>query len=190
MQPGETIKKTLQRLGGATAKLSSAERWKRKKAGIVDENAALVTKLTELTNNILTELGNMDVYQETYEQIQSKINRKSKNAGASSSNADQELDMYADDFETKEQSKLGSKSEDAKVEEKEDSKEEEEEEEKVLRWEYKWKDSDTEIHGPHTTEQMLNWSNDGHFKDGVVVRKVGEDTKFYSSNRIDFDLYL
>lgn len=53
---------------------------------------------------ILTRLGNMDVYQETYEQIQAKINRKDKKE--KSIVKEPELDMYADDFDVKEKEKL------------------------------------------------------------------------------------
>lgn len=46
----------------------------------------------------------MDVYQETYEQIQAKINRKEKKE--KSIVKEPELDMYADDFDVKEKEKL------------------------------------------------------------------------------------
>lgn len=70
MEPRETIVKTLRRLGGNN-RLTTAERWKLKKAGLsTDGGPSLkVTRLTELANQILTTDGNMDVYQETYEQI-------------------------------------------------------------------------------------------------------------------------
>lgn len=70
MEPRETIAKTLRRLGG-NKRLSTAERWKMKKAGLSIEggSSSKVTRLTELANQILTTNGNMDVYQETYEQI-------------------------------------------------------------------------------------------------------------------------
>lgn len=70
MEPKETISKTLRRLGG-NKRLSTAERWKLKKAGLSIDggSSSKVTRLTELANQILTANGNMDVYQETYEQI-------------------------------------------------------------------------------------------------------------------------
>lgn len=73
MEPKETIAKSLRRLGG-NKRLTTAERWKLKKAGLSTEEGSplKVTRLTELANQILTANGNMDVYQETYEQI-SKI---------------------------------------------------------------------------------------------------------------------
>lgn len=196
MKSGETVKKTLQRLGSKTAKLSSIERWRRKKAGIIDENAELVTKFTELANEILTQMGNMDIYEETYEMIEAKINKRS--GGKIDISKDAELDMYADDFDSKEKSKLnaGATTENKDTDENNKQQQENSEEEStaLLRnqvlWEYKWKQDDTEIHGPFTTEQMQQWVDENYFKTGVFVRKVGEGTNFYSSNRIDFELYL
>ncbi|KAK9889409.1 hypothetical protein WA026_004682 [Henosepilachna vigintioctopunctata] len=72
MKPGETVNKALNRLGGSNKKLSSVERLKKKKAGTLIENED-VTKLTALANQNLTSLGNMDVYQETYEAISKKV---------------------------------------------------------------------------------------------------------------------
>lgn len=189
MQPKETIKKTLQRLGGKSAKMSSAERWKMKKAGIVDPNAALVTELTELTNTILTRMGNMDIYEETYEQIHAKYAPKTQldataANGASSSANDDELDMYADNFDTKEKIKLdaGSSSKTGDADGGDISSE--------VMWEFKWKQTDSEVHGPYSSAQMQQWVTEGYFQDGVFVRKSGQDSQFNSSNRIDFELYL
>jgi len=60
-------------------------------------------------------------------------------------------------------------------------------------WEYKWEDkTDAEIHGPFTSLQMLEWTEDNYFPDGVFVRKTSSapDGAFYSSRRIDFELYV
>ena len=60
-------------------------------------------------------------------------------------------------------------------------------------WEYKWEDkSDAEIHGPFSSLQMLEWTNENYFPDGVLVRKTSTapDGPFYSSRRIDFELYV
>lgn len=199
MEPRETIKKALQRLGKKIEKVSTQERFRRKKLGIVDPNAELVTQLTELTNRVLTKMGNMDVYEETYEQIQQKYGSKLKGSsvlgGPSSSAAvtiddEDELDMYADDFDTKEKESIKEKDpreSETAVEAKESATTEGDENQ--LRWEYKWKESDTDTHGPFSSEQMQNWVDDGYFKDGVLVRKVGTDSQFYTSNRVDFELY-
>lgn len=56
-------------------------------------------------------------------------------------------------------------------------------------WEYKKEENSTEIKGPYTSEQMDKWAQSGHFGKGVFVRKCGTD-RFYTSSRIDFDLYI
>ena len=52
-------------------------------------------------------------------------------------------------------------------------------------------DATDEIHGPYTSEEMLEWTEGGFFKDKpIVVRKTtSKDSTFYNSIRIDFDLY-
>lgn len=192
MQPKETIKRTLQRLGGKSAKMSSAERWKMKKAGIVDPNAVLVTELTELTNTILTRMGNMDIYEETYEQIHSKYSAKTKLDTKSDTNdptsTNDELDMYADNFDAKEKNKLIGGGAVGVSNENADKKDENLAVE--VMWEFKWKQSDSEVHGPYSSAQMQQWVTEGYFNDGVFVKKFGQESQFNSSNRIDFELYL
>ena len=70
-----------------------------------------------------------------------------------------------------------------------DAKKEEEMSTDDIMWEYKWKHEDTEIHGPFSSSEMLAWTDEDFFKGGVLVRKVGSSGDFYSSARIDFDLY-
>jgi len=55
-------------------------------------------------------------------------------------------------------------------------------------WEFKWKSDDSELHGPHASQTMLDWQEEGYFSEGVLVRKVG-GSDFLDSKRIDFDLY-
>lgn len=208
MQPKETIKRALQRLGGRSARMSSAERWKQKKAGIVDPNAVLVVELTELTNTILTKMGNMDVYEETYEQIHAKYAAKTTvHDGHSSSNStpakpviDEALDMYADDFDTKEKSLISVPTDvaptdadlmkpPAAVGNSVKFAVPDAAEQSVL-WEFKWKQEDDEVHGEFSSAQMQHWVEEGYFKEGVFVRRCGQTTSFNTSNRIDFELYM
>lgn len=177
MKPGETIKKAIQRLG-KLSKISSAERWRRKKAGIVENPSSdQVILLTELADGILTNTGNMSIYEETFEQIQRKVQK-------GSAAVCDPLDMYADDFDAKEKGKLDQPAATVNPEEVSSS-------ESELKWEFKWKQEEEQIYGPFPTTQMQGWVDEGYFKDGVFVRKLGaEDSKFYSSNRIDFELYL
>lgn len=58
--------------------MTTAERWKKKKESKTqteeeDSNSVKITKLTELANELLTRTGNMDIYQESYEQIKNKV---------------------------------------------------------------------------------------------------------------------
>lgn len=185
MQPKESINKTLQRLNKSKMKISTAQRIKMKKEGIVDEASETITKITGIVNEILTRTGNMSVYELTYEQIQLKVKDLGDKAEAGSSK-EPELDMYADDFDEKEKKlrePAGKSVTFAKPEDKS-------EEEPSLMWEYKLTQSeDGDILGPFTTEQMSKKADDGDFKGNVFVRKVGEE-RFYSSARIDFELYL
>lgn len=59
-------------------------------------------------------------------------------------------------------------------------------------WEFKWIDKEGEpVHGPCSSEHMQKWLEEGYFKDGVWVRRCDQpDAKFYSSKRIDFELYM
>ncbi|XP_030751712.1 CD2 antigen cytoplasmic tail-binding protein 2 homolog [Sitophilus oryzae] len=181
MKPKETINKALKRLGGDDTKLSSVERLKRKKAGTL-KTSEDVTKLTELANQILTRLGNMDIYQETYEQITSKI--KVKDGKSKDMVQEPELDMYADDFDVKEKEKLKEPSISDNTETSDNTSENIE-----LQWELKWSAEDSKIEGPYTTNQMIKWQRENYFKPGAVVRKHGENSNFYSLSRIDFELY-
>lgn len=71
-------------------------------------------------------------------------------------------------------------------------------------WEFKWKTEDAELHGPHTSQKMLDWQvnecpqmrlnvtslqESGFFDAGILVRKVGTE-EFRDSKRIDFELYV
>lgn len=191
MQPKESINKTLQRLNKSKLKITTAQRWKMKKQGIVDESSENITKITGIVNEILTKTGNMNVYELTYEQIENKIKEMSDKVNACSSK-DTELDMYADDFDVKEQTKLKDPAEitgKTVTFSSETATKEIVDDEPQLMWEYKITQDDDTILGPFTTEQMAKKVDDGDFKSSVFVRKVGED-RFYSSARIDFDLYL
>lgn len=117
----------------------------------------------------------MDIYQETYEKISSIINKDNKKKD------DSELDMYADDFDQKEKESMNKS---VPSENNEDDGPEE------VKWEFKWKQDDDELSGPHSTEQMHKWSSEGYFKTGVWVRRHGKESQFYSSNRMDFELYM
>ncbi|CAL7947491.1 unnamed protein product [Xylocopa violacea] len=189
LQPGETVSKALCRLGKGKKRLSTADRWKRKqekKPVEEDQNSISITKLTELANELLTRTGNMDIYQESYEQIKRKVEQGEKHAHPSKQEA--ELDMYSDDFDVKEKAKLdGSES---NVNEANNFANDETKKEEIM-WELKWsQDENAEVHGPHTSEQMHEWAKEGYFKSGAWVRRTGQNNQFYNAARVDFELYL
>lgn len=185
MQPGESVNKTLQRLNKSKIKVSTAQRFKMKKEGIIDEASENITKITGIVNEILTKTGNMNVYELTFEQIKLKMKDVGdKNAAGSSK--DVELDMYSEDFDEKEKQLKEPSGKSVTFKKPEDPAEPEE---PSLMWEYKLTQEDETILGPFTTEQMSKKADNGDFKENVFVRKVG-DERFYSSARIDFDIYL
>ncbi|XP_031350292.1 CD2 antigen cytoplasmic tail-binding protein 2 homolog [Photinus pyralis] len=103
LDPNETISQALRRWGTRNRNLSSIERLTLKKTRTLDPNTE-VTKLTELANKILNETGNMDIYQETYEMINRKI--EASESKQLKSAKEPCLDMYADDFDKKEAENL------------------------------------------------------------------------------------
>lgn len=134
----------------------------------------------------------MDIYEETFEKIQSKVREFDDKQAASSSKMETDaLDLFADDFDEKEKVKVVTFKTPAKPEESTEDNESTE-----VMWEYKIKQEDSEILGPFSSQQMQNKVDSGEFKEHVFVRKVvknrsgDDDEKFYTSSRIDFDLYI
>lgn len=183
VKEGETIAKALKRLGG-NKKMSSAQKWKLKKMGSLekeseDQNMADFLRLTELANKIM-ETGNMDIYQETYEMINFKVQK------ASAPPAEPEMDMFAE--EDKDVDKKGSK-EESETSKASDGKKAPTKLDAIM-WELRWKNEDTEeIYGPFTNEKMLQWQDSGYFEKGAYVRKSKQNGQWYSTKRIDFELY-
>ncbi|KAE8744768.1 hypothetical protein FOCC_FOCC008584 [Frankliniella occidentalis] len=199
MKPKETVKQSLQRLGGSGS-LSASERLRRKKAGLDLGNPGdkqAVTDLTELANNILNRTGNMDIYQETFEYISQQISASENktNTELPKQAVDAELDMYADDFDVKAKEQKVRKEEEAAAAEAQTKSNKEEggySKEPEVTWEFKWKKDDSEFHGPHDSEQMQKWLDEGHLKGDEWVRKVRSDgeSEFYSIKRVDFEIYM
>ncbi|KAH3876852.1 CD2 antigen cytoplasmic tail-binding protein 2 homolog [Dreissena polymorpha] len=173
--------------------------------------------LTELADKVLSS-GNMEVYEMTHEKIRYELKKMETGNGRPNvfekkmDDDDDALDMFADDFDKKETDKIGKdyaasdaseaanngdtnkedgkKAEVEKDEGKNAVKASVEEPRGEVMWEYRWEDKDSEeVHGPFTSTQMNDWQEEGFFKGGVYCRKVGTSSQFYSSKRIDFDLY-
>merc|ERR1712032_620499 len=93
MRPGESVAKSLRRLGGGQKAVSQSQRWKKKKAGAVEdpkekENKEQMLKLTGIADEILTRSGNMEIYEMTYEGILFKIKaEEEKKVGKKSGNS-------------------------------------------------------------------------------------------------------
>ncbi|XP_022228609.2 CD2 antigen cytoplasmic tail-binding protein 2 homolog [Drosophila obscura] len=177
LKEDESVQQALKRLGNQRPAVTTLERIKQKKAGIVDPKTQDILKLTELANEVLIKTGNMNIYEETSESIKLKLTDL---PSTSKAKIDSEVDMYSDDFDLKEsqlvkaRTKLNQSLTDSSA----------------VMWEFKWTQNSDEIHGPFATDKMLKWSKEKYFKNGVYARKCGEKSNFYSSNRIDFELYL
>lgn len=209
LKPKESVAKALRRLGGNKKPLSSTERWKRKKAGYVEDPAEKAAKesmlaLTGLADTIITRSGNMEVYDETFESITYRIQEEEKKHDKKTEipeNVDDEdaLDMFGDSFDDKpkenEPTNGNTKPDETKGANGAHKPEGESESSAIslddeVMWEFKWKnEEDAELQGPFSSTKMLEWADSGYFKDGVWCRRPDKGGDFTSSKRIDFDLY-
>jgi len=204
MQPGETILKAIKRLGGkSSARANASSRWKlNKKKGSEgkeeegDEDEAendkqKMLELTELADKLL-HTGRMEIYNDTYEKLNHIVSLttcggSNRTIGAAADD-DECLDMFGEAFDekVKEPEAGGSKAqENSGVVDKARA------DDKVM-WEFKWENIDeAKVYGPHSSSEMQNWVDDGYFADGVWVRRSDQpEAQFYTSKRVDFDLYL
>ena len=125
MKPGETIAKSLRRLGGNKGKMqSSSQRWKAKKqktqgeAGEQsEEDKTKFLKLTELADKVLSS-GNMEVYEMTYEKVTFLLKKlePTKTEIPEDMDNDDALDMFAENFDKGAGGDEGSKKEKSPVE--------------------------------------------------------------------------
>lgn len=159
LDTGETVQKAIQRLGKIGKRSIGSK--------LQPEGEVARSKMLELiaAADQVLDAGDMDIYERSLEQLKYRLNEAQKvSQGA--------LDMFADPNDGHE--------EEAQV--STDS---------SVSWYLKWDDSDdAEVYGPLTNEQMLHWSGEGYFDKGAWVRQAGKrDVKFYSTRRIDFELY-
>jgi hypothetical protein len=116
--------------------------------------------------------GELDIYQETYERLKSKLDRFQSSTTASS------FDMYGDHDVSSSVNNLTSNDTNSKS--------------SSILWEYTTNENSPDnLQGPFTTEQMIRLNNtEGKLdKDKVRCRRIGTE-QFYSIKRIDFDLFL
>lgn len=198
MLPNETVQAAIRRLGGGKSRTASS-RWKKNKgaavmdgdSSVTDEDYEKLQKLTSLASDLL-QSGNMDIYEQFFEQLKFSVD-KSENPGIRSGSKfslaedfDEALDMFGENFdETTTTAAKHSEHENGSDPAKGYSVSE-------VMWDFKWENNDSSpVYGPNSTSDMLRWVQEGYFADGVWVRQVGKsDSNFYSSRRIDFELYL
>lgn len=189
MKPGESILKSIKRLGSkagsaSKANLSASQRWiKKKQVDTSDEakaDAESLEKLTSLANKFI-DMGFYDIYEETYEKIKLKLDEE-KEGDKETKKDEEEFDMFSENVEIESSLPKGSTSKATNIIE-----------DKIVKWIYKLSNSDEDkkIFGPFNSEEMLKMSLDGKFDEtGVWCRRVDdESSSFYNSKRIDFDLY-
>lgn len=205
LKPGDTVAKAIRRLSGVgngqqkvvlQKQRKIAQKLKKNQKLSEDEeqfqkNRADMTKLTGLADTILSRSGNMEIYEETYEKIAYRLKEaEEKNRLATTDipegvEDDDALDMFADTFDD------GAKKPEAEKTEPEKPKEARISLEDEVMWEYRWQNEDSaDIHGPHSSSEMLKWQENGFFDKGVFVRKTTGSREFLDGKRIDFDLYI
>ncbi|KAH9497637.1 CD2 antigen cytoplasmic tail-binding protein 2 [Dermatophagoides farinae] len=184
VQPGESIRKAIQRYGklcnperkGQKRKIHSNEATTNQQSSDKNEAKEKMMKLISIADQIL-QTGDMDIYERTFEQFKLQLNKINDVESIRKQSSDNNDDMFSDDFDDKKQST---------------SKTVISMDETKTKWEYRWEDKDNaQIYGPYSSEDMLNWTNQGYFDQGVFVRRIeSTDARFYSSKRIDFELYI
>ena len=121
MKPGETVAKSIRRLGGGGKQLSASARWKAKKAAKLDADKDTLDdkqktadkesmlELTALADKIVSS-GKMDIYQDTFEKISYMIKTEEEKAQKEAADSrtvipegtedDDALDMFADKLDS------------------------------------------------------------------------------------------
>ncbi|XP_073505141.1 CD2 antigen cytoplasmic tail-binding protein 2 [Phyllobates terribilis] len=199
LQPGETVAKVIQRLGGSgPRKKSGTQRVKQKRVqrspsmtdpsdlrersaedrtdvGADAEPSSREEQQEDKPLDRLISLADQMVALGVYEVYQDSYEKLAYRLRTMESPPAPALDMFADEVEVE---KLATKEAVPAADE-------------VL-WEYKWENEEAaELYGPFTSAQMQEWVEDGYFSAGVYCRRVDSSTgQFYNSLRLDFDLYV
>lgn len=186
LKPKETVLAAIRRLGGK--QLSASERLKAKKKKAdekntqeSDKNKEMLLKLTELADGLLNS-GEYEIYQATYEKIQHRLKVMKEKAANNDDDDDDALEAAYSSKNPNETKKPTSASKPDEIDNE-------------VYWQYKWDhEKNSQLYGPYSSSEMLEWTSQGYFKDGVLVRKLKDKSaegegEFYNSKRIDFDLY-
>lgn len=191
LQPRESVAQAIRRYAGG--KKTSAQRLQAKrriKAGQESpeekRDRLAMEKLTGLADSILTRSGYMEIYEQTFESITYKLKQTEGSSIASKTEIpadvddDEALDMFMDSAKDREESTEKSTTQASS----------ENPLESEVKWEFKWEnEASAKVHGPHTTQEMIDWQASGFFDKGVFVRKNGTQGDFNDVKRIDFELY-
>ncbi|KAH9389852.1 PREDICTED: CD2 antigen cytoplasmic tail-binding protein 2 homolog [Rhagoletis zephyria] len=191
LRPGETIQRAIQRFGKDCPKVKKGSKQRKVETGgnksSTDESKIAaakesIMKLTSIADEFLRS-GDMDIYERRFEEFQLNLNRSKATAATAAKEPAPSDDMFSDDFipsTSKPTTSTAAKSADPQTSSS------------TVTWQFKWEDKeDAPIHGPFQSEAMQAWVDNGYFKEGVFVRRSdAEDARFYSSKRIDFDLYI
>eukprot|EP00112_Aurelia_sp_Birch-Aquarium-sp1_P005063 Seg1574.17 transcript_id=Seg1574.17/GoldUCD/mRNA.D3Y31 product="CD2 antigen cytoplasmic tail-binding protein 2" protein_id=Seg1574.17/GoldUCD/D3Y31 len=180
LKPGENSLKALRRLGVKKSNNKKKQTAEVEDEKVLKENKENLLKLTELANTLL-QAGDMEIYNKTVEKLNFEIKQ----------NEEKFKDVEDDDMLEKAFEEGGSEGVQGKEKEvKENVTQKAEIDDNEVMWEYKWENKDdVEVYGPYSNSCMDSWKEQGFFKDGVFCRKVGSEGNYYSSKRIDFDLY-
>lgn len=170
LHPGETTTKAMRRLGGQPV----ADRKFRAGASkpvAAPADLAAVSALTEAMNEVLAG-GYIDIYQDTYEKIAHEIRQLERDP------ADIVFDKGGAQHDGGDE---GGAAAEAPADDP-----------NAVMFEFKWENKpEAEVHGPYSARHMLDWQDQGYFPGEVFCRETrkGPDAPFYSSKRIDFELY-
>ncbi|XP_023239507.1 CD2 antigen cytoplasmic tail-binding protein 2 homolog [Centruroides sculpturatus] len=135
----------------------------------------------------------MDIYEQLYKRLNFLI-KESKNEMKTEmsyeTNNSETLDMFSESVDDKMFSVADNVKQDKPSNENDANNTLLSKDDEVM-WEFKWENEENAaIYGPHPSSEMLRWVEEGYFEKGVWVRKVGQNSDFYNSRRIDFDLYV
>jgi CD2 antigen cytoplasmic tail-binding protein 2 len=201
LKPSESVAKAIRRLGGPGQQKILQQRQRKiaqklkKGTKLSDEEQMFknsrdeMAQLTGFADTILSRSGNMEIYEETYEKIAFHLKQiddeKDKKATVIPEGVDDDdaLDMFADGLDVYKERTVTT--EEKPTEPAAESIDLDSE----VSWEFRWENEESaEIHGPHSSTEMLKWQESGFFDKGVFVRKFGTK-EFFDGKRIDFDLY-
>ncbi|XP_078393289.1 CD2 antigen cytoplasmic tail-binding protein 2, partial [Cetorhinus maximus] len=212
LRPGETVAKAIRRLGGVASGAGAGQRpWEAKRRkrrrtrsagggeeeeekkeeeeekkeegpeGEAQRRSEQLDRLTGLADQMVA-WGEYEIYQDTYEKVRHRLRKGTAQPSRPSKPPADPLDMFAERID------------ESLLKPREETPDETEIISTGLTevmWEYKWENTDdAELYGPFSSSQMQDWVDQDYFREGVYCRKVGEPGSiFYSSRRIDFELY-